>query len=108
MLLAFLGFSVMYALVSAYKTLFTKGGFERVQQRRSRAGAKGGAADVEAAWFVIFQANFFYFAAFAAFAYVIVPAFGGQKAVAGLPWSWVHAAGSILPAAVFVFFIDQF
>ena len=94
--LASLFMAAAYCLFSGYKALL------RVHLRSG--SAKEGAA---AAYFAVFQGNFAYFSAFAFLAYVALPAFAGSgdrhAPVLGLPWSWLHASLSILPASVLTY-----
>ena len=84
-----------YCLTVAYKAL--------LQLRR------GASRDASAAYFVIFQGNFFFFSAFALLSCVVVPAFGTSRpTLAGLPWSWLHSALSILPASALVYALPSF
>ena len=79
-------------------------GVQARQQKASRGERHD--ADGEALWFVVFQGNFMYFSVFALFAYIILPQFEGGTP-ASLPFPWLHAAMSILPASLFLLGVDR-
>ena len=82
-----------FCLFSGYKALLL-----------SHLRAAGRGARRSSPFFAIFQGNFAYFSAFAFLAYVVLPAFNTSGArVAGLPWSWLHAALSVLPASLLAY-----
>jgi hypothetical protein len=60
--------------------------------------------DAERAWFAVFQQNMVFLSVFAFFAYVLLPQFETRE----IPrFPWVHAAGSVVPAALTVLLFEK-
>ncbi len=96
--------TTIFALNSSY-VLATGEALRRGEERnRARAGDFAG----EALWYAIYQVNYLFFVTFALLGYVVLPQCDWRKENSARreafpSFGLVHAAGSILPAAIVVF-----